>query len=264
MHYITNQSARKTIIMGQYKKRVADILFLDIETAGMVKSFTDLSQAMQELWQVKARLISRNKELSSEEGAELFSQRAGIYSEFARVVCISVGFFEYSKGKQKTFRTKSFYGDERKILKSFIQLVKAHFDKPKKQAISGHNIREFDIPFLCRRMVIHALKVPKMLDLKGKKPWQVPQLLDTLELWRFGDYKNYTSLKLLATVLGVPSPKEDIDGSMVHSTYWDEKDIKRICEYCERDVVTSAKVFLRIHNMDLPKDLKLVSKTDWV
>ena len=248
--------------MNSKKKKIRDILFIDIETVGGKESFKELSTEMQELWHHKARLVSRDSNLDMEGASDLYKKKAGIYSEFAKVVCISVGYFEYRKSKVKTFRCKSFSGDnERDLLIDFINLIKKHFYKPNKQSISGHNIREFDIPFLCRRMVIQGLKVPKILDLKGKKPWQVPHLLDTLELWRFGDYKNYTSLKLLAAVLGIPSPKDDIDGSMIHEVYWKDGDLKRISQYCEKDVLTVAKVFLRIHHIDIPDDLHVVSKT---
>lgn len=248
--------------MANYKKRIADILFLDIETAGKTAEFADLSADMQDLWSIKAKQLKRGEELSSSAVAQLYLDKGAIFSEFSRVVCISVGYFDYGKQKSKKFRVKSFFGkSEKEILIKFISLLKDHFDRPNKQAIAGHNIKEFDIPFLCRRMIIHGLKVPKMLDIKGKKPWQVNHLLDTLVLWRFGDYKNYTSLKLLATVLGIPSPKNDIDGSQIHDTYWNKKDIKRICEYCERDVLTTAKVFLRIHNKQIPENLEVISKT---
>jgi len=250
--------------MATFKKRLTDILFLDIETASVVPKFDHLSEELQALWFIKARQISREKELTPELAKRLFAEKAGIYSEFAKVICISVGFYEGTKKELKSFRVKSFYGDnEVEILKSFITLLKAHFDLPKQQAISGHNIKEFDIPFLCRRMVIHSLKVPKMLDISGKKPWQVDHLLDTLALWRFGDYKNYTSLRLLAAVLGIPSPKDDIDGSQVSSVYWEDKDIERICRYCEKDVFTTAQVYLRLNNLPLDPQIAFVSKTSF-
>jgi len=248
--------------MPPLKKRLTDILFLDIETAAIVSKYVELPETMKKLWWLKAKQISRNPELEETAAADLYPLKAGIYSEFAKVVCISVGFFDGSNKAPSQFRVKSFYGDEEKeILQDFIHLLKAHFDLPKQQAISGHNIKEFDIPFLCRRMVIHELKVPKMLDIGGKKPWQVPHLLDPLELWRFGDYKNYTSLQLLAAVLGIPSPKDDIDGSQVHEVYWQEKDLDRISIYCEKDVFTSAQVYLRLNHIKLPEDVKFVSKT---
>lgn len=248
--------------MGNSKKRLSDLLFVDIETAGMVSDYKKLPVELKDLWQIKARQISKNKELTTKEGAQLFSEKAGIFSEFARVVCISVGYFTFTKSKISGFRCKSFCGeDEAQILKQFAGLLKKHFNKPNKQGLCGHNIKEFDIPFLCRRFTILGMKVPKLLDISGKKPWQVEHLVDTLVLWRFGDYKNYTSLALLAAVLKIPTPKDDIDGSDIHSVYWEQEDIRRIVTYCEKDVLTVAKVFLRIKNAKLPKDFVVSSQT---
>ncbi len=248
--------------MSGINKRLSDILFLDIETAGVVSTYSELSDEFQALWSHKARVLSRDPHLDEEGIAALFESKAGIYSEFAKVVCVSVGFFVTHKQEIKGFRTKTFVdNDEQLLLDGFISLLQSHFDKPKKQAICGHNIKEFDIPFLCRRMIIHGLKVPKMMDIAGKKPWEVDHLLDTLIMWRFGDYKNYTSLRLMAAVLGIPSPKEDIDGSMVHLTYWQRQELSRIVTYCERDVYTTALVYLKLNQIDRPDDLDFISTT---
>lgn len=248
--------------MASFNKRLRDILFIDIETAGQSYDYESLSQPMKALWAKKAKIISRNPSISNKEISELYSMKAGIYSEFARVVCISVGYFVTKKKEITGFRTKTFSdSNEREMLRSFSHLLKSHFDKPNKQALCGHNIREFDIPFICRRMVIHSLKIPKMLDIAGKKPWQVEHLIDTLNLWRFGDYKNYTSLDLLSTVLGIPSPKDDIDGSQIHSLYWEESDLSRIVRYCEKDVFTTAKVCCRLMNVEVPDGLLMTSTT---
>ena len=249
--------------MASVKKKLTDTLFVDIETAGTVPNYNELPSELKALWLVKARQIGRNKGMEEKEAAKLYSAKAGIYSEFAKVVCVSVGYFQVKKGKIDGFRCKSFYGEEEEILENFIRLLKTHFDRPKQQAICGHNIKEFDIPFLCRRMVIHRLKVPRMLDISDKKPWEVDHLVDTLHLWRFGDYKNYTSLALLAAVLEVPTPKDDIDGSQVHATYWVDKDVERIVRYCEKDVMTVAKVFLRLKRIPYPDDIVIESKTNY-
>lgn len=243
-------------------KRLSDVLFLDIETAGAVPTYVDLSPSMQKLWQIKARQISRDPSLQEEACARLFIDKAAIYSEFAKVVCISVGHFIVKKSKITGFRTKSFFGDDEvELLKGFKVLIKEHFNQPKKQFICGHNIREFDIPFLCRRMIINHVRVPRMLDISGKKPWEVEHLLDTLTLWKYGDYKSYVSLALLSEVLGLPTPKDDIDGSMIHETYWKEQDLRRITKYCEKDVIAVAKVFLRLKSIPVPEKLDFVSKT---
>ncbi len=213
------------------------ILFFDIETVPVTKSFSDLSVKMQELWTKKIRYQSEQENLSSED----LYNRAGIYAEFGKVVCISVGFF-YNKGNVQKFRIKSFYGhDEKTILNDFNQLLNKHFNT-ESHYLCGHNSKEFDIPYVARRSLINGLQLPKLLDLAGKKPWEVKHL-DTLELWKFGDYKHYTSIALLAEIFGIPTPKDDIDGSMVAEVYWKDKDIDRIAEYCQKDVLTVAQLF---------------------
>ncbi len=245
-------------------KRLEDILFLDIETAGQVARYEALTDDFKSLWAWKAGHIARDKNLSESQIAELFNHKVAIFAEFAKVICISVGFITVKNRKLEKFRCKSFYGDDEKgILISFIDLLKAHFDKPHKQALCGHNIKEFDIPFLCRRMTVHNLKVPKMLDVIGKKPWQVKHLLDTLDLWRFGDFKNYTSLKLLCGVLGIPSPKDHLEGHMIHSAYWDDGRLRDIVQYCEKDVFTVSKVYLRLNTIPYDEDYEFESTTEF-
>ena len=177
---------------------------------------------------------------------------AGIYAEFGKIVCISCGF---NNGIE--FRIKSFYGDDEKILlEEFAELLNKHYSGSR-FLLCAHNGKEFDFPYIARRMIIHGISLPSKLSLFGKKHWEIPHI-DTMELWRFGDFKHYTSLKLLAHVLGVPSPKEDIDGSMVRDVYYEENDLERIVKYCERDVVTVAQVFLRLRNEELLKEDEIV------
>jgi hypothetical protein len=228
-------------------------LFFDIETAPVVPSFSKLSPAMQEHWQRKMRGF-RNSNPESPDSASLFDDRAGIFSEFAKVVCISFGSFHDGDGHWR-FRVKSLIGDDEKtLLNQFCEVVTRFSQYHKTDLhLCGHNIREFDIPFLCRRMVIHRMSLPRCLQIQGKKPWEVQHIEDTLELWRFGDHKNFTSLGLLAEVLEVPSPKDDIDGSMVGAVYWQDHDLERIARYCMKDVVTTARVFLRLKDIrDIP------------
>ncbi|WP_431163829.1 3'-5' exonuclease [Flagellimonas beolgyonensis] len=229
-----------------YKLNLEHILFLDIETVPQKQQFSELDETSQALWELKSQ-YQRKDEFTAEE----FYERAGIWAEFGKIVCISVGYFNM-KGEQRTFRVTSFHGDEVHILKQFKQLLKDHFSQAK-HLLCAHNGKEFDFPYIARRMVINGINLPYKLDLFGKKPWEVPHL-DTMELWKFGDYKHYTSLKLLAHVLGIPSPKEDMDGSMVKDVYYEENDLDRIITYCELDVVTTAQVFLRMRNEDLLKD----------
>ncbi|PIB28801.1 3'-5' exonuclease [Maribacter sp. 4U21] len=231
------------------KINLENILFLDIETVPEKENFEDLDDAKKELWDQKSR-YQRKDDYTPEE----FYDRAGIWAEFGTIVCISVGYFNLN-GDSKTFRVTSFQGDEVKLLKEFKNLLNSHFNQPK-HLLCAHNGKEFDFPYIARRMIIHGISLPYKLDLFGKKPWEVPHL-DTMELWKFGDYKHYTSLKLMAHILGIPSPKEDIDGSMVRDVFYEEKDIDRIVNYCELDVVTTAQVFLKMRNDDLLNDSEI-------
>ncbi|ATA89113.1 3'-5' exonuclease [Capnocytophaga stomatis] len=225
------------------KINLEDILFLDIETVPLFEDYEELSQIEQELWEEKTK-YQRKDDFTAEE----FYERAGIWAEFGRIVCISVGYFSF-RNDQRTFRVTSFFGDEIKILKEFSQLIDQHFSRPSK-LLCAHNGKEFDFPYITRRMIINNIRIPQKLQLFGKKPWEVPHL-DTLEMWKFGDYKHFTSLKLLTHVLGIPSPKDDIDGSQVRDVFYKEKDIDRIVTYCEKDTVTVAQVFLRFRGEEL-------------
>lgn len=229
-----------------YKLNLEHILFLDIETVPQKQHFTDLDEISQTLWEQKTQ-YQRKDEITAED----FYERAGIWAEFGKIVCISVGYFTF-KGDLRSFRATSFHGEETQILKQFKQLLKDHFSQTK-HLMCAHNGKEFDFPYIARRMIINGINLPYKLDLFGKKPWEVPHL-DTLELWKFGDYKHYTSLKLLAHVLGIPSPKEDMDGSMVKDVFYEENGIDRIISYCELDVVTTAQIFLRLRNEELLSD----------
>lgn len=224
-------------------------MFIDIETVPEYEDFTALDEVTQELWAQKSR-YQRKEEAEPAE----FYQNAGIWAEFGKIVCISAGYF-IRKGQTRNFRVTSFYGDEVKILKEFRNLLTEHFGSSG-QLLCAHNGKEFDFPYIARRMIINGISLPGKLDLFGKKPWEVPHL-DTMELWKFGDYKHYTSLKLLAHVLGIPSPKEDMDGSMVREVYYKEKNLDRIITYCELDVVTLAQVFLRLRNDHLLEDSEI-------
>lgn len=228
-----------------------NILFLDIETVPQSEFFNDLPEDAQHLFADKTQ-YQRKDDLTPEE----FYDRAGIWAEFGKIICISVGYFTI-KNAERQFRTKSIIGEEKQLLEEFNDLVKTHFSNPE-FVFCGHNIKEFDIPYMCRRMLINGINIPEKLQLFGRKPWEIPHL-DTLELWKFGDYKHYTSLKLLTHVLNIPSPKEDIDGSEVRNVYYNEKNIDRIKKYCERDVVAVAQIFLRMRNEPILSDTEIFS-----
>lgn len=228
-----------------------NILFLDIETVPEVENFENLSAKKKELF-TKKTAYQRKDEIT----AKNFYERAGIWAEFGKIVCISVGFFS-SYSKKRTFRIKSFYDTNEKILlQNFKNLLEEHFSG-KNHILCAHNGKEFDFPYIARRMVINQIKLPKKLNLFGKKPWEIPHL-DTLELWKFGDYKHYTSLSLLAEILNIPSPKNDIDGSQVAQVYYQEKNIKRIVTYCEKDTIAVAQLILRFKNDALLTDDEII------
>jgi len=215
--------------------KIEDVLFLDIETVPQHSEYLGLSEKLKALWGKKATRLAKTE---SETPEELYS-RAGIYAEFGKIICISTGII-YGK----TFRVKSFYGDNEKILlNEFCDMLNQYFNRPQ-HLLCGHNGKEFDFPYIARRMMINDIALPKILNLHGKKPWEI-QHLDTMELWRFGDYKNYTSLELLTTIFNIPSPKDDIDGSMVGEVYWKEKNLERIVEYCQKDTLAVAQLLLR-------------------
>ena len=223
-----------------------NVLFLDIETVPMVYGYTELSESSRKLWDTKFAY------LPNDTNSEQQYKKAGVYAEFAKVVCITSGYFN-----NEEFRLKSFFGeDEKEVLSGFAGMLNNHFNR-EEQVLCAHNGKEFDFPFLARRMLINGIKLPKLLDIAGKKPWEVKHL-DTMELWKFGDYKNYTSLNLLAHVFGIPTPKDDIQGSDVARVYWEEKDINRIEIYCRKDVITVAQLLLRFKGMPLLKDENIV------
>ena len=233
------------------KLNFENILFLDIETVPEVENFNLLSEEKQELFAVKTQ-YQRKEEITPED----FYDRAGIWAEFGKIVCISVGYFTNFKTAEPKFRVTSFYGDEPTVLKDFKNLLDKHFFKPE-HVLCAHNGKEFDFPFIARRMIIHQISLPEKLNLFGKKPWEIPHL-DTMELWKFGDYKHYTSLKLLTSILGIPSPKDDICGSEVGDVFYKEKNIERIITYCEKDTIAIAQLLLRFNNQPLIEELNIV------
>lgn len=225
-----------------------NILFLDIETVPAVYSFSDLSPVFQELWNEKTKYIQQRESQTAEE----VYKKSGIYSEFGKVICISTGIV-HRKNHTNKLRIKSFYGhDERELLLSFSEMLNRHFHQNNK-FMCGHNVKEFDAPYLARRMLINNISLPKMINTAGKKPWEVNHI-DTMELWKFGDYKHFTSLNLLANIFGIPTPKDDISGADVARVYWEENDLERIKVYCEKDTITVAHLMHKFKNLPLISD----------
>jgi len=232
---------------------IENVLFLDIETVPALAEYNMLDARMQKLWNKKAeKLVSYSNPSDEPSTPEQLYPRAGIYAEFGKIICISVGAF--LKGE---FRIKSFSGhDEKMLLIEFAELLNKRYNRSD-HVLCAHNGKEFDFPYMARRMLINAIPIPLILDLSGKKPWEVNHL-DTMELWKFGDYKNYTSLDLLAAVFDIPTPKDDIDGSQVAEVYYNENNLQRIVHYCTKDVLTVAQIFRRYRGEPLIEESKVV------
>ncbi len=225
------------------------ILFLDVETVPMCKSFEELPDKFKPLWENKAKRFSQQEEKPAEE---LFFEKAGIIAEFGKIVCVSAGFFSFSGENERVFRVKAFSSDDEKLLLTeFKSMLDGYFNR-NNNYLCGHNGKEFDFPYLSRRMLINGIRLPEALNNFGKKPWET-RFLDTMELWKFGDHKNYTSLDLLAALFDIPTPKDDISGKDVADVYWNANDLKRIAEYCNKDVITTARLFLKFRG---EKDLE--------
>ena len=229
------------------------LILIDIETVPQHPDFDLLNEEWKQLWQEKTQRSLPD----FTSPAEFYPQRAGVMAEFAKIICISMGYFT-KQGNVLQLRLKSFYGDDEKVLlQNFVTVLNQVETKNNKWSFAGHNIKEFDIPFICRRLLVNSLPIPVYLDFQNMKPWDT-NMVDTFQYWRFGDYKNYTSLKLLAAAMGVPSPKDDIDGSMVADVYWKEKNLERIVTYCQKDVITTGNIILRFKNMELLKEEQVV------
>lgn len=239
--------------MADFFDQLSDILFLDIETASQTEKFDELDPRLQEEWIKKERLI-RLENPSEVQPGSLYFDRAGIHAEFGQVICVGVGYFQAKKKDKKLlFRSKIFGdSDERELLLALNDLL-----SKKKWVLCAHNGKEFDFPYLCRRMLILGIPLPEPLQIAGKKPWEVRHL-DTMEMWKFGDYKHYTRLELLAAVFGIPTSKDGIDGSQVNSTFYHENDLEKIKKYCLRDVEVTARIYMAMHPQLDELDIEIV------
>lgn len=228
---------------------INSILFLDIETVPQFPDYGQLPGEWKHLWDLKSNSLIKYHEGESNES---LYPRAGIYAEFGKIICISCGVVQ-GTGEQRKITIKSFAGDDEKILLVQFAEMLNKWSAGEQKFLCAHNGKEFDFPYLCRRMIVHNISIPPLLNISGKKPWEVSHL-DTLELWKFGDFKSFTSLNLLAFTLGVPTPKDDIDGSMVWKVYWEEKNIQRIVTYCQKDVVTVVRLIQHYMGIDSVAD----------
>ena len=228
-----------------HKLPIENVLFLDIETVPQIDAWNNLDSTTQYLWDKKTK-SQRKDEI---EASEFYEQRAGIMAEFGMIICISIGMIDSNSGKLKI---KTFAGEEKSLLIEFCELFNA--PRMNNVVLCAHNGKEFDFPYIARRLFLFVIRPPLPFQMFGKKPWEIPHI-DTMELWKFGDWKSYVSLELLAHIFGIPTPKDDIDGSMVADIYYKDGDIDRIIHYCEKDVLTLANVFRRMRQEDLLKRL---------
>lgn len=245
--------------MNLSRKQLENIMFVDIETASVVANYEELPERFQGLWNKKARILNKREE-EPMPPEDLFRERAAIFAEFGKVVCISAGYIKY-EGDRPTFRVKSYYGaDEYDILKEFSGVLNQFMSRPDRN-LCAHNGKEFDFPYLGRRYLINSLPLPNSIaDIQMKKPWEI-RLLDTMTMWKFGDFKSFSSLDLLCATMGIPSPKDDIDGSEVGRVFWEEKGYRRIAIYCEKDVLATAQVLLRFSREPLIEEKDMISMT---
>ena len=238
--------------------RLRNLLILDIETVALTKEYQKLNADLRKHWERKSSFLRNEDELTSEE---LFSEKAGIYAEFGKVITVAFGIFHDLPDGSLALRVKSVTGhDEAALLKEIKDLLETIFD-PENLRLCAHNGKEFDFPYLSRRMLINGIKLPYVLDNSGKKPWEV-NFLDTMEMWKFGDRKNFTSLDLLTTIFNIPSSKSDIDGSMVNKVYYEEENgLERIRKYCQGDVIATAQLFLKMNALPVvdEKNITIVS-----
>jgi len=234
-------------------QELRDIVFLDIETVAQCYEFDSLNERLKVQWSRKAAFLKRDTVQTDES---IYREKAGIYAEFGKIVCIAVGKLVENESGDLVLRTKAYSGhDEKELLFEFKNMV----EKLDASTVRfcAHNGKEFDYPYLCRRLLVNGLRIPDALNLMSKKPWDV-QHLDTLEMWKFGDYKHYTSLDLLAAIFNIPSSKTDMDGSQVNAVYHQDKNLSKIRDYCLRDIVVLARLFLKLKAISLAKDLVVV------
>lgn len=221
-----------------------DIVFLDIETVCCTDEFHSLDERLKSQWARKASFLKREENATDEE---MFHLRAGIYAEFGKVICVSVGMLYDTETGELGLKTKSYYGDDEKTVLLGFKGMLEKIDSPSVR-LCAHNGKEFDFPYLSRRMLVQNIPLPVALNLSGRKPWETPHL-DTMEMWKFGDYKHFTSLDLLAAIFNIPSSKSDMDGSQVNHVYYKENNLEKIKNYCVSDVVVLAQLYLKLKGM---------------
>ncbi len=233
-----------------FQKLAKNLLFIDIETVSAEGEFSRLSDRMKALWLHKASFLSNPSNLNDED---FYFDRAGIYAEYGKIISIGVGFFHWNDDNEVCLKVKSIsYDDEAQVLREFKVLIEKKY-KPTSLSLCAHNGKEFDYPYICRRMLVNGIDIPKALQISGRKPWEIPHF-DTLDMWKFGDKKHYTSLELLAALFNIPSSKIELSGDQVNHTYYRENDLAKIARYCREDIIVLAQLFLKFQNLALVEE----------
>lgn len=231
--------------------------FVDTETIPGYKDFNDMPEELARMYERKfGHELANNDPDKFDNFEDHYRARAALYPEFGKIVCLVIGvIFVDDKDKQEKLKLKTLCGrHEDKLLAEAAPII------DKFDSLVGHNSKEFDFPYLCKRFYVHGIQLPQILNIAGKKPWEV-SLIDTMELWRFGSFKGSTSLELFAHCLGLPSPKQDMTGADVAKVYYEMFDhmkdgelpfeaesaaIQKIGKYCQGDVVTLANCYRKL------------------
>jgi DNA polymerase elongation subunit (family B) len=224
-----------------------NILFIDIETVACTDQYDTLEERMKVQWSRKANFFRQREQGQTDE--DLFNERAGIYAEFGKIIVVAIGKFVDDERGERRLKTKYFASHDELTLLTDFKMAIEKMDQSQLR-LCAHNGKEFDFPYLSRRMLVQGLALPTVLSISGKRAWEIPHI-DTMELWKFGDYKHFTSLDLLAAIFKIPTSKGELDGSKVNGFYYSEKDLKKIAEYCVGDVVAVAQLFLRMRGLNL-------------
>lgn len=230
---------------------ITKILFLDIETVGISEDYDtcesdnpEIAQQFSKYFDWFQKRFPEDANVDIDAKNFMFRRRTALVPEFAKIVCVSVSFVT-DKGDIKS---QTFSGDdEKKVLLDSQTLLercgKLGF------YLCGHNLKNFDIPMLAKRMVINGLLPPSILPSYDTKPWEI-KAIDTKEIWQFGSYTSIGSLDLMCTCLDIPSPKDgEITGEKVHDAYWNDGKLKEIAEYCERDVKVLVDVIKKLKEL---------------
>jgi len=218
---------------------IESIIFLDIETVSLFPNLLLADDATKKEWARK--IMKTNPTITPALLDDTYKEQAALHPEFSFITCISVGMVK--GGKVYIKNIFGFDHDEERTLEIFCETMQKIIEKMERlqPKLCAHFGKGFDYPFISKRMLVHGMTIPNILDSYGKKPWEITNL-DTHEIWKMGGF-NSASLSAIAHAFGIPSPKDDIDGSQVGHVYWVDSKIDRIATYCAKDVFALINIF---------------------